>query len=413
MIGALYVDGIDVFVEYGVYIIENGYNGLLSFPALKELEKVDWAERDGIDVDLSDPKLNSKKFSISFCAKTIIGLFDFMNTLADASYHNFMFAEIGIAKRLRVVEMKEVKSDGLKFFELEFSDDSPLTQYCGFVIGNENLIDNSIVYEESNLYGFGYRSVQVEAGNTYTFSVRGNAANATGGKSLHVYIYKNDWSWAQGIQITESENVIKSITFSVTETLLLNISSYYYDVNNRETGSVYVDWYKLEKGSVATNYVESPADIYSKISEYQYVEPFSSTQSQYLYSLDSFPLDYYGVALLAGSDDEIIKIPAVKENLEINTSAINGSIYDNTALKFKEKDVRLNCLLLANDIFEFWRNYNALLYDLSKPGYRSFEYNSVVYECFYKSSSVKRFSNVNKIWCEFELNLVFVRHENI
>ena len=197
-----------------------------------------------------------------------------MNTLANASYHSFNFAAIGCVRNLRATSMKEVKSDGLKFFEIEFSDDFPLS-------GNE------------------------------------------------------------------------------------------------------------------------------------YIEPFSSTQNQYLYSLDSVPLDYYGVALLDGSNDEIIKIPAVKENLEINTSAINGSIYDDTALKFKEKDVRLNCLLLAEDIVEFWRNYNALLYDLSKPDYRNFEYNSVVYECFYKSSSVKRFSNVNKIWCEFELNLVFVRHENI
>ncbi len=35
MIGALYIDGIDVFTEYGVFVHEGGYNGLVQWPSLK------------------------------------------------------------------------------------------------------------------------------------------------------------------------------------------------------------------------------------------------------------------------------------------------------------------------------------------------------------------------------------------
>jgi len=403
-----YIDGIDAYLAYGVCILQGGYKDLLSFPSLKEPEKIDWAERDGIDVDLTSPKLDSKKISISFCANSLSGMFDFVNILADASYHDFVFAEIGLAKKLRTVSMSDISSSALNKFSLEFSDDFPLVQYSGFNSGGRNLISDSIINQSSNLYGFGYRTVQVEAGNTYTFSASGNAANALNGKTLRIFIYKEDWSWANVIIISESVDTIKSITFSVTETVLLHVQSYYSDDSQPRTGSVYTGWYKLEEGSEATNWLPSVDDLINGISEYAYVSPESSVEQQG-YVIDEIDLSNYGVTLLQGSNDEILKKPAVKQNLEINSNFISGVVYDDTALIFKEKDVRLNCLLLATNIVEFWRNYNALLFDLSKPNYRTFEYDGEMYTCFYKSSSVKKFSNSGRIWCEFELNLVFVR----
>ena len=35
MTGLCYIDGIDIYAEYGVFIEGDGYNELLSFPALK------------------------------------------------------------------------------------------------------------------------------------------------------------------------------------------------------------------------------------------------------------------------------------------------------------------------------------------------------------------------------------------
>lgn len=133
---------------------------------------------------------------------------------------------------------------------------------------SENLISNSRIDVESNLYGFGYRTVQVEAGQTYTLSVNGNAENALNGKHLRVFIYKEDWSWAFVVPITETTDTTRTVTFSVTETVLLHIQAYYYNDSEPRTGSVKVNWYKLEKGSVATGYSPSQVEVDSLVNSY-------------------------------------------------------------------------------------------------------------------------------------------------
>ena len=61
----LYIDGTDAFTRFGVFIAEGGHNEVVAFPALKAPEvSNDWAEYDGIEVDLSDPKLDTKELEI-------------------------------------------------------------------------------------------------------------------------------------------------------------------------------------------------------------------------------------------------------------------------------------------------------------------------------------------------------------
>ena len=57
MTETIYIDDIDIYARYGVVITSGGYDGLLAFPALKDPEANDWPEEDGVEVDLSDPKL--------------------------------------------------------------------------------------------------------------------------------------------------------------------------------------------------------------------------------------------------------------------------------------------------------------------------------------------------------------------
>ena len=63
----------------------------------------------------------------------------------------------------------------------------------------------------------------------------------------------------------------------------------------------------------------------------------------------------------------------------------------------------------AKNLTEFWRNYNALLFDLVRPGERSLYADSTGYEypCYYKSCSVTEFYPTGKIWFKFDLTLVF------
>ena len=55
------MDGVDVYATYGAFVVQDGYKGLVQWPALKEPDSNDWAEEDGIEVDLSAPVLDAKE----------------------------------------------------------------------------------------------------------------------------------------------------------------------------------------------------------------------------------------------------------------------------------------------------------------------------------------------------------------
>lgn len=143
---------------------------------------------------------------------------------------------------------------------------------------------------------------------------------------------------------------------------------------------------------------------------YEYLEPLPVPSVwQRGYHLDERDLSEYGVWITDGTDDEIMKSPSVKQNLLINTPSINGAVYDGENVVFQAKDATLKCHIRA-DVETFWRNYNALLFDLSKPGQRVFYFDKRGEEllCYYKSSTVSNFSaSSDEIWCDFTLTLSF------
>ena len=49
MRGELYIDGKDAYTDFGVWITEGGYDGLLPFPELVEPDRNDWPDEDGIE----------------------------------------------------------------------------------------------------------------------------------------------------------------------------------------------------------------------------------------------------------------------------------------------------------------------------------------------------------------------------
>ena len=70
MINNLYIDDQPARSRFGVWVTRGGYSGLIAFPALKEPEANDWPEEDGVEVDLSDPKLEEKEITVSFLSDT-------------------------------------------------------------------------------------------------------------------------------------------------------------------------------------------------------------------------------------------------------------------------------------------------------------------------------------------------------
>lgn len=142
---------------------------------------------------------------------------------------------------------------------------------------------------------------------------------------------------------------------------------------------------------------------------YTYAEPESTVGTYGDYELDGRPFTDYGVRVLEGTLDEVEKSPDVKTNLLRNIITLNGAIYDGENVTYKTKDVKVNCLMRAGTLQEFWRNYDALLYDLSKPEQRMLYVDETGYEypCYYKSCSVSEFYASEKIWLKFTLTLCF------
>ena len=56
------MDGNDLYLTYGIFVTEGGWNELIAFPPLKTVDKNEWYEEDGEEADLSNPVLNRKRY---------------------------------------------------------------------------------------------------------------------------------------------------------------------------------------------------------------------------------------------------------------------------------------------------------------------------------------------------------------
>jgi hypothetical protein len=130
MTGQLIIDGVNIFTEYGICIVDGGYNGLVQYPSLKTPYFNDWPDEDGIEVDLSNPKLDIKKFTIQLGGIYEFGVRGLIDFLSDNAYHEFTFTEIGIMRKLRL-NLESARSGLIdyKLFSLDFTDDFPLYNY--------------------------------------------------------------------------------------------------------------------------------------------------------------------------------------------------------------------------------------------------------------------------------------------
>lgn len=131
MSGRLYIDGQDVYKQFGMYVTDNGYNELIAMPPLKSVTSNDWQEEDGIEADLSAPVLNNREVAVKFA---LPGLFSryltFIEFLSDGAYHEFNLARIKRTFTLRLVSSSNADlAKILGFVTLKFADDFPMKDY--------------------------------------------------------------------------------------------------------------------------------------------------------------------------------------------------------------------------------------------------------------------------------------------
>ena len=127
MNGTFYIDGIDAYEEYGIWITNGGYNDFLIFPELAEPVKNDWPEEDGVEVDLENPVLKPKEVAITFVSHLPFkSSYDFIKHLLEPGYHTFHIPALDREWRLRLLSHPDNKEWGEKTsLTLTFAEDLP------------------------------------------------------------------------------------------------------------------------------------------------------------------------------------------------------------------------------------------------------------------------------------------------
>lgn len=177
----------------------------------------------------------------------------------------------------------------------------------------------------------------------------------------------------------------------------------------------------------------------SPLEGYEYQSPSSSLPTKNDYAIDGTPLSSYGIRVLLGTVAGVIKGAAVKPLLVRNISVLDGATYDENPTVYeggewtkgesdadvtvRARDITLRCFMTGVKA-NVWRNYDALLYDLSKndetaddstlAGARriTIEALGATYGCFYKSQNVTEFTtDGTTVWLKFDLTLTLFSEE--
>lgn len=190
-------------------------------------------------------------------------------------------------------------------------------------------------------------------------------------------------------------------------------ASAYHTVNVLEIGRSYT--LRL----VSQKIDEVAGDIYTltlvfnddfPLNGYTYEPPTSELAGIEECAIDGNNLSDYGCRVLKGTRVSWLGDAEVKEGLAINSEQSAGISYDNGALTFtKRGDATMKLMLRASSREELWRNYDALLYDLVRPGARLVSYGNTTRAAHYVSSRVVRLTAVKcRPWLEFDVVLRFV-----
>ncbi len=153
------IDGINIKSKFGAYVLYGSYRSLLQYPKLKKPQKNDWAEYDGLEVDLVNPILDKKDIVLKiYCNGDAEG---FVNFLMQKTYRTYEFEDLGFSFKLRFIAVADVKKwtnqrgQSVVDFKLKLSDDSgqiPKLNYSvqssildlGFYLDGKNFKDYGI-----------------------------------------------------------------------------------------------------------------------------------------------------------------------------------------------------------------------------------------------------------------------------
>lgn len=137
-------------------------------------------------------------------------------------------------------------------------------------------------------------------------------------------------------------------------------------------------------------------------------QPTKGFQDNTGYTFDDLKFSDYGVLVIGGTMSEVARFGDVKQPLVRNVSTMKGQSADDTRLRYKANEVSLHCILKASDSVQFWRNWNALLHDISVAGANTLYVEEVNAKAnfFYKGCEVSEFvADRQGVWMQFKLKI--------
>ena len=143
----------------------------------------------------------------------------------------------------------------------------------------------------------------------------------------------------------------------------------------------------------------TPADAY----------PAATIVQDEAYGLNGIPFTAFNVNVLKGTLNNIRKMSDVKAALTRKHATANGVWYDaGSEVRFKSREVKMNCLLRAATPEAFWLYHQRLFKELTKPGGHSLYVAATEeeYPCYYTSCSVSEFYTEigGIVWMKFTLS---------
>lgn len=140
-------------------MLKGSLTDVLSFPAIKDLKKNEWAEEDGSEYDLSNIVLNSKDITLSFCVSED-NYTNFINLLKQNTYNDFLFETINTSFRYRLASVTRTSYiDKSVFLDIKFSEDNPFHGYT-YEVPTLTTTNSNTLLDKKNISIYGVRLLQ-------------------------------------------------------------------------------------------------------------------------------------------------------------------------------------------------------------------------------------------------------------